>query len=111
MSRRAGVELESSRAVERGELGELAWQGERSLGSRQKYTIWTVLQVQESLHGELGLGELQGDSREEKHVHKLENLGWGRGGLKGEGLHRKAPWGDLKDGDEHVDGALKIMPP
>ena len=39
------------------------------------------------------------------------DLGWGRGGLQGEGLHRKALWGDLEDGDEHVDGALEIMPP
>jgi hypothetical protein len=111
VSRRAGVKLESSRAVERGELGELAWQGERSLGSRQKFTIRTVLQVQGGLHGELGLGELQGDYREGEHVHGLENLGWGRGGLQGDGLHRKALWGDLEDGDEHVDGALEIMPP
>ena len=39
------------------------------------------------------------------------DLGWGRGGLQGEGLHRKALWGDLEDDDEHVDGALAIMPP
>ena len=63
---RAGVKLESRRAVEHGELGELAWQGERSLGSRKKFTIFTELQVQGSLHGELG--ELQGGSREEEHV-------------------------------------------
>ena len=33
VSRRAGVELESRRAVERSKLGELALQGERSLGT------------------------------------------------------------------------------
>ena len=63
---RARVKLESRRAVEHGKLGELAWQGERSLGSRKKFTIFTELQVQGSLHGELG--ELQGGSREEEHV-------------------------------------------
>ena len=82
MSRRAGVEPESRRAVE---LGELAWQGERSLGSRKKFTFWTVLQVQGGLHGELGLGELQGDSREEEHIPELENFSRGRGGLQVEG--------------------------
>ena len=110
MSRRAGVEPESRRSVELGELGKVAWQGERSLGSRQKFAIWTMLQVQGRLHGEFGLGELQGDSREEDHIHGLENLGWGRGGLQGDGLHSKALWGDLEDDDQHVDGAFEIMP-
>ena len=107
---RAGVKLESRRAVEHGELGELAWQGERSLGSRKKFTF---------LAGAAGAGKpsrrtgrtsgrLQGGrTRRRAEV----DLGWGRGGLQGEGLHRKALWGDLEDGDEHVDGALGIMPP
>ena len=97
-----------------GELEELAsmasmasWRGKASgaLVAGRNLHSWQVLQVQGGLHGELGLGELQGDSREGEHVHGLENLGWGRGGLQGEGLHRKALWGDLEDDDEHVDGA------
>ena len=84
-----------------------SWRGKASgaLVAGRNLRSWQVLQVQGSLHGELGLGELQEDSREEEHVHELENLGWGRGGLQGYGLHRKALWGDLEDDDEHDDGA------
>ena len=99
-----------------------SWRGKASgaLVAGRNLHSWQVLQVQGSLygelglgelHGELGLGELQEDSREEEHVHELENLGWGRGGLQGYGLQRKALWGDLEDDDEHDDGALVIMPP
>ena len=55
MSRRAGVEPESRRAVEHGELGELARQGERSLGSRKKFAIWTVCRCREAFTENLAL--------------------------------------------------------
>ena len=47
----------------------------------------------------------------EEHIHELQNLGLGRGGLQGEGLHSKALWGDLEDDDDDVLKALEIMPP
>ena len=71
---------------------------ERSLGSRKNFAFLTALQVQGSLHGELGLGELQGGSREEEHVHSRSGPGlgkrWasGRGAPQGKAPGRKNTW-------------------
>ena len=57
-SGRAGELSSSRRAGEQSskkKIGGLAWQGERSLGSRKKFAIWTVCRCREAFTENLAL--------------------------------------------------------
>ena len=92
-SRRVGVEPESRRAVELGELGELAWQGERSLGSRKFAISGRSCRCREAFMENFS-------SRHAGSGCRTSSLGWGRGGLRGEGS--RAEGKRIRGGERHV---------